>query len=125
MRKTRTWVLLIGGLALVLAALSWYTLTRRAPGRIAEVVQDGRVLRTIDLDRVTEAHTFTVECPEGGCNTVLVRPGAICVQEADCPDRICVEQGWLADRASPIVCIPHRLVIRLQGETQGPDAVSG
>ncbi len=98
---------------LILGILSWLTLTKRSEGRVAEIVQDGIVLRVIDLDRVTEEYAFSIPCPEGGSNTVLVRPGAIRVSEADCPDRICVHQGWLRDRAAPIVCLPHRLVIRL------------
>ncbi len=123
--KTRTWVLTTVILAAVLALLSWYTLTRRASGRVAEVVQDGRVLYTIDLDRVTKPYTLTVEWPEGGSNTIRIKPGDIRVEAADCPDKICVEQGWLEGRASPIVCLPHRLILRLRGETQGPDGVAG
>lgn len=34
--------------------------------------------------------------------------------EADCPDQVCVHAGWLTDSAAPIVCLPHRLVIRLE-----------
>ena len=44
-----------------------------------------------------------------------VRPGAIRVSEADCPDKICVGMGWLTDGAAPIVCLPHRLMIRRRG----------
>ena len=44
-----------------------------------------------------------------------VRAGAIRVSEADCPDKICVGMGWLTDGAFPIVCLPHRLMIRLKG----------
>lgn len=80
-------------------------------------MRDGVVLRRIELDRVTAAESFSVDCPDGGYNIVEVRPGGIRVLEADCPDRICVEQGWLTDSSAPIVCLPHRLVIRLAGET--------
>ena len=107
---------------LILGILSWLTLTKKSEGRAAEIVQDGVVLRVIDLARVTEEYSFSVPCPEGGSNTILVRQGAICVCEADCPDQICVQQGWLRDRAAPIVCLPHRLVIRLRGEDGGVDA---
>lgn len=122
--KTRTWVLLISGLGVVFALLSWFSLARRTSGRVAEVVQDGKVLYAIDLDRVTQPYAFAVEWPEGGSNTIRVKPGDIRVEAADCPDRICVEQGWLEDRAAPIVCLPHRLVVRLRGEARGPDAVA-
>lgn len=125
MWKTRRWVLLLVVAGLALAALSWRTLTRKSEGRIAEVVQDGVVIERIDLDRVTREYEFTVESPEGGYNTVLVQPGRICVKDADCPDRICVEMGWLSDRAVPIACLPHRLTIWLVEEDDtGPDAVA-
>ena len=118
MLKTRTWVLLIAAAALLLAVLCWLTLGRRTEGRVAEIVQDGKVLETVDLDQVAEPYRLTVDWPESGSNTVLIQPGRIRVEEADCPDRVCVEQGWLSDGAAPIVCLPHRLVIRIRTETE-------
>ena len=123
MLKTRSWILLILAAAAVLAALSWYLLGRRRDSHVAEVVQDGVVLREIDLAAVTEEYTFTVEWPGGGSNTVRVQPGRICVSDADCPDRVCVSQGWLSDQPAPLVCLPHRLVIRLR-EPLDLDAVA-
>ena len=124
MIRTRTWIILTAAAAAALAVLSWYTLARTAGTHIAEIVQDGKVVRVVDLDRVARSETFTVECPDGGSNTVLVEPGRICVCAADCPDRICVEQGWLSDQAAPIVCMPHRLVIRLREGGTETDAVA-
>ena len=72
------------------------------------------MIREIDLSRVSREYSFVVESPYGGSNTILVQPGRICVSEADCPDRICVHQGWLSDGAAPVVCMPHRLVLRLK-----------
>ena len=117
MLKTRTWVLLFAAAALVLVALSVRLLTGKRDGAVAEIVQDGVVIREIDLLRVTEAYSFTVDW-EGGSNTVLVQPGRICVSEADCPDQVCVRQGWLSDQATPVVCLPHRLMIRLKGASE-------
>ena len=125
MWKTKRWVLLLCAAGLVLAALSWWTLSRRSEGRVAEVVQNGVVIRRIDLDRVTQEYEFTVEWPEGGSNVVLVQPGRICVKDADCPDRVCVGMGWLEDQAMPIVCLPHRVIIRLaESNDAARDAVA-
>ena len=117
MLKTRTWVLLFAAAALVFGALSVRLLTGKRDGAVAEIVQDGVVIREIDLLRVTEAYSFTVDW-EGGSNTVLVQPGRICVSEADCPDQVCVRQGWLSDQATPVVCLPHRLMLRLKGASE-------
>ena len=117
MLKTKTWILIFAVLLLVCAAVT-VVLWHNAPeGQVVEVVQDGTVLETIDLSQVTSPYRFVVEDPNGGRNTVLVEPGRICIEEADCPDQVCVHRGWLTDSAAPIVCLPHRLVIQVRGET--------
>ena len=118
MLKTRTWIVLIAAAAAVLALLSLRLFTGRQAGTVVEVVQDGVVLREIDLSALEEEYSFQVEWPGGGSNTVCVQPGRICVSGADCPDKICVARGWLTDEVTPIVCLPHRLVIQVKGAGQ-------
>lgn len=76
---------------------------------MAEIIQDGKLLRTVPLSENTE---FTIECAEG-FNTVTVKDGAVMISQADCPDRICVKTGAVSGGAVPIVCLPHRLEIRV------------
>ena len=123
MIRTRTWVIVLSAAALLLAAAAWYSLSARQDGSVVQIVQDGTVIREIDLARVAEEYSFTVDSPDGGSNMITVRPGAICVSDADCPDRVCVRQGWLSDQSVPIVCLPHRLSIRLVGAPE-TDAVA-
>ncbi len=122
MLKTKTWIALFAVFAAILALLSFLLLRQRGAGTTVEILRDGEVIREIDLSRVTEEESFRVEW-DGGYNLVEVRPGAIRVSEADCPDRICVGMGWLTDGAAPIVCLPHRLMIRRKG-TDSLDAVT-
>ena len=114
MLKTKTWIALFAVLAAILALLSFLLLRQREEGTKVEILQDGAVIREIDLSRIAEEESFRVEWA-GGYNLVEVRPGAIRVSEADCPDRICVGMGWLTDGAAPIVCLPHRLMLRRKG----------
>lgn len=79
--------------------------------RTAEIVQDGAVIRRVDLDAVTETEDMTV--PYGAhSNTIRIAPGEIRMLAADCPDQICVKSGKLTEGGLPIVCLPHRLVIQ-------------
>ena len=121
--STRVWIGLIAAIALVSGIFSMQLLTGKRPGSVVEIRQGDVLLQEIDLSAVTKEYRFTVEAPEGGSNTILVQPGRICVTEADCPDHLCVSQGWLTDQAAPIVCLPHRLVIRVK-DSSGPDAVA-
>ena len=123
---TRFWVILLSTLFVACAGCAVYFSHGQSGRTIARITVDGQVLREIDLAAVTEEISFTVETP-GGTNTVLVCPGGICVSAADCPDQVCVRQGWLEGGQIPIVCLPHRLVISLEsgGSELAFDAVSG
>lgn len=81
---------------------------------VARITRDGVLLEEIDLDKVDQPYTLTFE-DESGSNTVSVERGRIRISEADCPDQVCVNQGWIADGTVPIVCLPHRLMVEIEG----------
>lgn len=89
----------------------------------ARIYQNGILLETIDLSAVTQSYSFTVNAPDGGQNTIEVRPGAIGITDADCPDRLCVSMGYADSSLLPIVCLPHGLVIEIEEQAAAPDAV--
>ena len=94
----------------------------RSHGRQVEILQDGKILYTLDLAQA-EDQTFTVTYG-GRTNEIEIRDHQIRVKAADCPDQICVHMDGLED--APIVCLPNRLSIQYaDGEgASGLDAVS-
>ena len=74
------------------------------------------MVKTIDLEKVEKPYTFKLKTGEGHYNTIAVDKGSISIIEADCPDQLCVHQGKISDGLKPIVCLPHELVIRINGE---------
>ena len=108
-------VLFLGGIG----GMIW-NLTR-SHGRQVEILQDGKILYTLDLAQA-EDQTFTVTYG-GRTNEIEIRNHQIRVKAADCPDQICVHMDWL--EAAPIVCLPNRLSIQYaDGEgASGLDAV--
>ena len=54
-----------------------------------------------------------------------MEPGRIRVSAADCPDQVCVEQGYISDGTVPIVCLPHGLVIEIVGGEEPLDGAAG
>lgn len=115
MIKTKIWIILLA--AVLLLSLGGICVLRYLPaqGQTVQILQDGDCLYEIDLSAVKEAYTLVIEDGRGGSNTILVEPGRIRMQEADCPDQVCVRRSWLDLQASPIVCLPHRLVIQAVG----------
>ena len=116
MIKTRTWVCIFAALALLCAGVMLLQ-SRTQTGHTAQILQDGKLLYEIDLDRVDAPYELVIEAENGGSNTVRVEKGRIRVADADCPDRVCVDFGYLSNGPAPIVCAPHRLMIRLTGES--------
>ena len=94
----------------------------RSHGRQVEILQDGKILYTLDLVQADD-QTFTVTYG-GRSNEIEIRDHQIRVKAADCPDQICVHMDWL--EAAPIVCLPNRLSIQYaDGESaSGLDAVA-
>lgn len=91
--------------------LLWQNL-HKPQGAHIEIVQDGKVLYTMAYP-TAETRTFHIES-ENGWNEITIRDGSICISDADCPDQTCVKTGMLRSESLPIVCLPHKLVIRLE-----------
>ena len=111
----RTTVIVFLLAAAVAASAGWILFQRgEAPSPIARITRDGVLLEEIGLDQVDQPRSFALE-DGSGSNTVTVERGRICISEADCPDQICVRQGWISDGTVPIVCLPPRLMIEIVG----------
>ena len=119
--KTKHFLAVIALIALAcLGALIYLRL--RPAGVIANIYQDGACIRSVDLSKVAAPETFTVTDKNGHENVVSVEPGRICVLRANCPDQVCVHEGWVSGGTRPIVCLPAKLVIRLEDKSAAPGA---
>ena len=123
MKSNKFWIVLLSAILLV-SVITAATL-RHGTANQAYIYLDGKLIESLNLSEITEPYSFAVES-ETGINVITVENGRICVSEADCPDGSCVRQGWISGGATPIVCLPHKLVIELE-TTSSPDvdAVAG
>ena len=94
------------------AAVIFFFVFMRSPGRTAEIYQDGKLIRTVELDSAPD-EIFKVQC-DGGYNIIQVKNGEISVIGASCPDKICVDHGELKSELLPIICLPNKLEITLK-----------
>ena len=109
-------LLLLGG---VLALFLWLT---RQDGGIVSVQIDGEVVMELPLNE-----DRSLVLGEGAhTNKLVIEGGKAQVVEASCPDRICVGQGAVQYAGESIVCLPHKLVITVQGgAASGVDGSTG
>lgn len=106
--------ILLAVLLAAVAACCALLLMPKESGTVARITFNGNVVSEIDLSAVDGSSSFIVT-GEAGSNTIAVEQGRIRVTEADCPDHVCVNQGWISDSALPIVCLPNKLVIEIIG----------
>jgi hypothetical protein len=116
--KTKTWIIAVGVLLFASLAAAFALSRQTAGGTIANIYLDGECIYSVDLSD-PQVGEYTVSTDQGD-NLITIEPGRICISEADCPDQVCVETGWISTSAKPIVCLPHRLVVRVE-ETAGAD----
>lgn len=60
--------------------------------------------------------TYEIKQEDGSVNVIAVENGAVYMKEANCRDGLCISQGKMRNGAKTIVCLPHQLVVQLEGE---------
>lgn len=110
---------------IVIFCLLWITSSGNPSGSAdgaikitAEIYQNGELTQSISLSEVTESYTFVVHGENGCENEIEVRPGSIGIISASCPDKVCVNQGFVDNSLLPIVCLPNNVVIQVYEENE-------
>ena len=90
-------------LLLSIASLLYLLIGKSGTDYVADIFQDGILIKSVYLNDLSGTGTFIIEGESGCVNEVEV-----------CPDKLCVHQGFISDSRLPITCLPNRLVIRLR-----------
>lgn len=117
--------MIILGLILV-SVIGFFVYKQYSKGshHIAVIKQDGKVIKTIDLDEVKEKTEIKIPYKDKDYNTIEVEPGRIRFIDADCPDKVCVKTGWISEPGQTAVCLPHKLMIKIDGQNPKYDQIS-
>jgi len=118
LKSDRFWLILLG--VLVLVSLIVVLMLRQTPTSYARIYLHGELRETVNLSEVTEPYRMTFQA-NGSLNIVEVEYSRIRILESNCPSGACVRQGWISGGLIPIVCLPHRLVITLEGDDINTD----
>lgn len=103
----------------VASAFAIVLMNRETIKPVAEIYSEGKLLYSIDLNSVAEPYVITVTDENGGMNVIEVRKGEIGVIHADCFDKTCINMGFTGRSAIRIVCLPHKLEIKIiDGQAQ-------
>ncbi|MFT5873772.1 MAG: hypothetical protein ACI8WT_002723 [Clostridium sp.] len=101
---------------IALSVASIYKTSIKGSENIAVIKSEGKVLKTIDLNKVVEPQEVTIKTDKGNYNIISVKHNGIRVKAADCPNQVDVKVGWISKPGQLIVCLPNKLIINIEGE---------
>lgn len=106
----------IAGVAIVavaVAVLVGFSIYGASAESASAVVVDGdgnEYVLPLDEDTTLEVTTSL------GTNVIVVEDGCVWVEEADCPNHDCMEQGKVSSAGQQIICLPHELTVTVTDE---------
>ena len=84
----------------------------------AEILYNNKILENVSLN---ENRIFS---PEGFPNIELeIKNNSIAFIHSDCPDKVCVNTGFINKAGQTAVCLPNKMVIRLKADNSDTDTV--
>ena len=115
-------LLLVGTVVLLaLLALLFYKFTGKT-GEAVAIIMDGKETATYSL---SEDREVVIETPDGGMNILRIEGGRAYMLDANCPDGICAGHAPIYKTNETIVCLPHKLVVKVVSQNTGnaPDII--
>ena len=124
--KKLNYYLTIGLLGLVLlstAGLYWPQYRGAEQALFLEIYKDGQLYQKIPLSMAVNQEIKVVD-ELGHYNLIEIKAGQARVKQADCPNQVCVNAGWLSKPNQITFCAPHKVKIKLTGQGNKLDATS-
>ncbi|MBD5162133.1 MAG: NusG domain II-containing protein [Oscillibacter sp.] len=110
MEQNRKRDLLLAAGLLLLAGVLYLFLRPGGDGAWAVVTVDGEEAARYELSK-----DQTVTIGDADYNVLVIRRGAAEITSANCGDHTCVRMGKISREGEVIVCLPHRLIVRIEG----------
>lgn len=112
--------LLLIALLLLITGLFYLAFGRtKETGSYAVVRVEGAVVERHSLD---EDGVYPLN---GGTNVLAIEDGYAWMQEADCPDHVCMLMGKINKTGQVITCLPNLLTVTIEGGEQLVDGLVG
>ncbi|GCD11136.1 NusG domain II-containing protein [Clostridium tagluense] len=110
-------IVLLFIVVIAVGVVSIYKTSIKGSENIAVIKREGKVIKTIDLSKIVKPEDFTFKTSNGHFNTISVKHNSISIKDADCPHKECVKSGWISKPGEMIVCLPFKLIININGQS--------
>lgn len=105
-------IVIVAVTAVLVSGIFWTSVGSEA-ARVVRIYRDGQLIRELSLNTDTE---YVIEGEYE--NVITVKDGKAAITESDCPGTDCVHSGWIHKAGRSIVCLPNRVELRIEGESE-------
>ncbi len=81
---------------------------------LAVIEMNGQEYKTIELYAEMEKKDIIVEINKDKYFTIIAEEGKIKMAESTCPNKICVNTGWISQIGESIICLPYKTAIYIE-----------
>ena len=102
----------------LLAIASYFVInnTTNETVKTAVIYKDNKEVASILLTSQNEGKVINIDGKYP--LKAVVKDGKIGVEDATCPDKLCVKQGFIGRNGEMIVCLPNDTYIKVEGSTK-------
>ncbi|MBO5407792.1 MAG: NusG domain II-containing protein [Clostridia bacterium] len=116
-------VFLVIGIMILGSAVTFYKKPTEAS--VVRIYRNSEEYASYSLSQsyAKNVHVPTHDGPKAGYNQLRIENGTVTIVGSTCPNRDCMRMGSISKEGDILICLPHRLVVRLEGG-DAIDAVS-
>ncbi len=107
-------------LALLGIALTIFLWMPKSGGKNLEIRIDGKTVETHPLSKDYEGNITTNNGSD--FNKFTIKDGKVYMNDANCNDKICVKTKAISNVGESIICLPHKVVLVITGDSQNTDS---
>lgn len=112
-------------IVLLIGALLYVLVYRQMEGGGQVVVSVSG--KEVERLRLNQDLTKEIKGRNGGTNLLVIKGGRVRVEDASCPDHLCVKKNAISRTGESIICLPNQVVITVEKneeEESGVDAIA-
>ncbi len=123
----KRWDVALIAILLCLSLIPEVIFTVSRPGNSANTIAiiqvNGAEYKTIPLSEHKGTESFTIQSGND-YNVIVVQDQQIGITESNCPDKICVQTGFISQPGATTICLPHRVMIEIRSaDSSEPDII--
>lgn len=115
--KKKDFILISAVLLIVSVTFSINYFVNTKKGEKIEIYVDNKLYKTYDIDDEDE---IKIES-EKGYNLIKIHNHGVEITEASCPDKVCINEGFIEKPSKSIVCLPNKVHIKITSDSNHED----